>query len=205
MSVDGPPEIFWNDALEQVIKKDAEECACLFWLHNAASIWATRRNDGIQIPSIVIATITGFFSATSNLVPPIAIGALSVFVGILGTLNSYYKFSQRAEGHRIVALWYLKSYKNLESQLALPVTQRAPAGALLKELKTEIARVSETAPAIPEAIINKFKTQFKDGPVHKPIVANGLDPVKVWKDDSKGFPITPLSNIKIDIIPGART
>jgi hypothetical protein len=184
---EGHPE--WNAALESVVRKEGEQAAALFWLHNEASTWATRRADWIQIPSICLATITGFFSATSDLVPPVAIGAASVLVGILGTVNSYFKFSQRAEGHRITSLFYHKFYKTIETQLALPISQRRNAEEFLRELRDEMARVSEAAPTIPEVVIEKFKRKFPDGQTSRPIIANGIDPIHIFKEP----PRTPIT------------
>lgn len=173
----------WNAALEQVLKKEGEQAEALFWLHNQASVHATRYNDCIQIPAIVTATITGFLSATSDLVPPVGIGALSVVVGILGTIGSYFKFSQKAEGHRITSLWYMKTYKQIECQLALPVHQRQNAAELLRSLRDEMSRVSEVAPVLPEAVLKKFKEKFKTTDTSVPIIANGLDKIHVWSEE----------------------
>ncbi len=208
---DGSPE--WNEALEEILRKEGEQAEALFWMHNQASVLATRYNDIIQIPAIITATVTGFLSATSDLVPPVGIGALSVVVGILGTVNSYYKFSQRAEGHRITSLWYMKTYKQIECQLALPVAQRANAEIFLRSLRDEMSRVSETAPVIPESVILKFKTQFKDGKTSVPIIANGLDRIQVWKKEVKPEEVAPPPaeapaeepQVKVEIIPAVPT
>jgi len=196
---DGEPHPEWNPALEAVIKKEGEQAEGLYWLHNQASIWAQKRNDGITIPAIILATITGFFSATNDMIPPVAIGAASVLVGILNTVNSYYKFSQRAEGHRITSLWYLKTYKNIETQLSLPISQRQNAGDMLKDLRESMIRVSETAPPLPEAIKARFKENFKDSGTHKPIEANGLDQIIIFKE-----PVRPPSTPKNVIVESPR-
>ena len=183
--MDEEPHPEWNEALEGIVKKEGEQAEALFWLHNAAAGWAGRCNDYIQIPSIILATTTGFFSATADLIPPVGIGALSLVVGILGTINSYFKFSQRSEGHRIASLLYHKTYKMIETQLSLPITQRQPAETFLKQLREEMMRVSETAPIIPERIIHRFREKFRDPQVSVPIIANGLDPIQIWKAPPK--------------------
>ena len=205
---DEEPHPSWNDALERVIAKEGEQSEALYWLHHHASIWAARRNDWLHIPSVIIATLTGFFSATSDMVPPVAIGGLSVLVGILGTITSYYKYSQRAEGHRIASLLYHKTYKRIETELSLPISQRTGAENLLEELRGEMARVSETAPVVPEAIIAKFRSQFPEGTTSRPIIANGLDPIKIWKDPPKAatpvrqvsLPSTPNQTIRVGVV-----
>ena len=194
----------WNVALEEIIKKEGEQAEGLYWLHNCANRWAQQRNDWIALPAIVLATVTGFFSATSDLMPPIAVGALSVLVGVLNTINSYYKFSQRAEGHRITSLWYLKTYKSIECQLSLPHSQRDKASDLLNNLRDNMARVSETAPLLPQRVINEYKVRFKDEKAHKPIEANGLDEIKIFRGEIEKTPsvvaATPRPQIKVTLV-----
>lgn len=172
----------WCDGYEVILKKEAEQSESLFWLHNKASILATKRNDYIQIPSIVLQTVTGFLSATNGLVPALALGAISIFTGVLTTVLSYYKFSARAEGHRVVAQLYMQIYKKLEVELALPISQREDPQILLKEVRDKLSKISEVAPDIPEIVINMYHQNFKDTTTAKPIIANGLDIIEVYKE-----------------------
>ena len=66
----------WNIDLENVIKKQGEQSETFYWLHNESSVWASWKNNIIQIPSIILASVTGFLSATSNILPPVATGGL---------------------------------------------------------------------------------------------------------------------------------
>jgi hypothetical protein len=179
MSGDQDPE--WNPSLEELIKKEGEQCESLFWLHNEASQWASKRNNLIQIPAILLASATGFLSATSELLPPVAIGAMSLTVGALNTINSYYKYSQRSESHRISAQLYMKAYKNIETELALPIHQRTDAGKLLGDLREKMARISEVAPAIPSEIIQKYKSVFKKPKTSLPIIISGPENIHICR------------------------
>ena len=182
MSVAPPPPVqieHWNQDLEMVVKRDGEQCQSLYWMHTNASNWALTRNDGIQIPAIILASATGFLAATSVLVPPIAIGAMSLSVGILNTINSYFKFSQRSEAHRMTAQMYMKAYKIIETELALPIHQREHALKILDDLRDTMSRISEIAPPLPADIISLYNKTFKESPVAKPIIANGLTSITV--------------------------
>ncbi len=181
----------WGPGLEEVLRKEGEESESLFWLHNRASVVATRNNDIINIPSIILQTVTGFLSATGGLVPPLALGAISVFTGILSTLLSYYKFSARAEAHRMSAQLYLKIYKKIEIELSLPQEQRMPPIKLLEEVRDKLARVGEVAPDVPELVIQEYKKQFHDGDTKKPIIANGLDKIIVYQAPEKSDAVGP--------------
>lgn len=184
----------WNEGFEMVLKKEAEQAESLFWLHNKSSTYQSKNNDYITIPSIILQTLTGFLSATGGLVPPLVLGGLSVFTGILSTLTSYYRYSAKAEGHRVVAQLYMKIYKNLEVELSLPIAQRTEPDKLLKDIREKLQRISEVAPDVPENIIKLYKYQFKNDDISHPIIANGIDPVNVYKESSK-----EESNIKIKI------
>lgn len=181
--IEAHSNIEWNPGLEEVLRKEGEEGANFFWLHNRASVQATWNNDIINIPSIILQTVTGFLSATGGLVPPLVLGSISVFTGVLSTLLSYYKFSARAEAHRMCAQLYLKIYKKIEIELSLPQEQRMPAEKLLEEIREKMARVGEVAPDIPESVLKEYKIKFKDGETKKPIIANGIDKIVVFKAD----------------------
>ena len=181
----------WSAALEKVVKREAEEAAAHHWLHEHASRWTGRRNDVLQIPSIILATVTGFISATAD-APPVVVGALSLIVGTLNTLNSYFKFSQRSEAHRIIAQLYLKVYKNIQTELALPFEQRTPAEKLLADLRERMARIAETAPILPAASIAAFKGKFPEPKTAVPIVANGIEPVEIFVAESQAPALVPV-------------
>ena len=186
------PDPEWNPALEEIIKKEAETAESLYWLHNKASTWALRRNDGLQIPAIVLSSVVGFFSATTDLIPQLALGSISVLVGVIGTINSYYKFAQRGQLHATTAQLYMKTYKNLEVELSLPISQRTSAGVVLKELRDQMTRISELAPELPDQVIQMYKKEFKDSTTAKPIITNGLDPIKIYRSDPIAAP-TPVA------------
>jgi len=184
--------IQWGEGFELVLKKEAEQAEALFWLHNKASNLSSNRNDYLAIPSIVLQTITGFLSATAGVVPPLFLGALSIFTGVLSTMISYYKFSEATAGHRVVSQLYIKIFKNVEVELSLPVEQRTDPDRLLKDVREKLARISEVAPPIPDVVINLFKQQFKDKHTSHPIIANGLDKILIYGRD-RLHPPTPKS------------
>jgi len=177
----------WCEGFERVLQKEAEQSESFFWLHNESSKKAGKNNDIIQIPCIILQTVTGFLSASGSLLPPIALGAVSVFTGILSTVLSYYKFSAKAEGHRVVAQLYLKIYKNLEVELSLPIEQRTNPGKLLTDVRETLARISEVAPEVPDDVIRLYKKNFKENQTSKPIIANGLDQVIIYKEPAKPY------------------
>lgn len=169
----------WNSDLEHHIKNDAEQCETLFWMHNEAAKLSAKRNDIIQIPAIILASATGFLSATSVLIPPVGIGAMALTVGIFNTVNAYYRFGQISESYRITAQLYMKAYKIVESELALPIHQRKKASRILGDLRTAMVRIGDVAPTLPSIIIDRYNHTYKSSFVRKPILATGPVPITI--------------------------
>lgn len=78
----------------------------------------------------------------------------------------------------------MQIYKKLEVELALPISQREDPSILLKEIRDKLSKISEVAPDIPESIIELYKQNFKNTNTAKPIIANGLDIIEVYKEKS---------------------
>jgi len=172
--------VAWNRGLEEILKKEAEQSEGLFWLHNRSWTITARKNDMLMLPSIIISAINGFLiGAADTQIPPLALGLVSIAVGVLSTITTYFKYAQKAEGHRIASLLYLKMYKTIEIELAKPTGQRGDAEDILKSLRDQMSRVAETAPQIEERAILEFKGKFKEGKVSHPIIANGLTEVRI--------------------------
>lgn len=187
------PNVEWCEGVETVLKKEGEQAESLFILHSNASKLSNKCNDYIQIPSIILQTMTGFLSATGGLVPPLALGAISVFTGVLSTLLSYYKFSAKAEGHRLCSQLYMKIYKHLEIELSLPVEQRTNPMKLLTDIRDKLSKISEVAPELPQSVIDNYRVKFKDTKTSKPLIANGLDEIDIYREVIKVIPSTPAS------------
>jgi hypothetical protein len=188
------PNVEWCEGIETVLKKEGEQAESLFILHSNASKLSNKCNDYIQIPSIILQTMTGFLSATGGLVPPLALGAISVFTGILSTLLSYYKFSAKAEGHRLCSQLYMKIYKHLEIELSLPVEQRTNPIKLLTDIRDKLSKISEVAPELPQSVIDNYRVKFKDTKTSKPLIANGLDEIDIYREVVRiAPPPTPTS------------
>ena len=45
-------------------------------------------------------------------------------------------------------------------------------------------RISEIAPPIPDSVISTYKSTFKHSSVAKPIIANGLDEIVIFRTDN---------------------
>jgi len=181
--------IEWNDAIETLIKEQGEKALSYNWLHTRCEKKFSYANNYIALPVIIFSTISGSASIASNQFGdskyiPIGIGALSIMVGILSTINSYFSWAKRAENHRISALNYSKLYLFISIELSLPREKRMNPRDFIKVIREQIERLGEISPPVADDIIKQFRNEF-DGKypnVSKPEVTNGLVEIKVYKE-----------------------
>jgi len=156
------------------------------------------------LPVIVLSTIAGTGSIASPTLfgdsetASLLIGLISLSVGVVNTISNYFGFARRAEAHRISSLTYAKLHKFVVIELSLPRKERMKAKDMLKIIREQVERLAETSPQIPKEIINEFNKKFHDQTdVSKPEITNGLDPIKVYVENSEELttPVFPKSNI----------
>jgi hypothetical protein len=190
-SMQPPRDLTYNSHLEHLISSEAEKALVLFWLHDQAEKRFSKLSTFITIPVIVLSTLAGTASIGSETLfgggatASIGIGAISISVGIMNTVASYFGWAKRAEGHRISSVNYSKLHRWISIELALPREQRVPAKHFLKEIRSQIDRFNETSPSLPPEVIALFATKMKDigANVTLPEVCNKMSAVEIYPEE----------------------
>jgi hypothetical protein len=183
--------VSWNSQLEKVISDEGERCLCFSWLHTYAEKRYTKLNTYITLPVIILSTVAGAASIGSQvLFPPgeygnISVGVVSLVVGGLNTISSFFAWAKRSECHRITAITYQKVYRFILIELALPRDERMAAKDMLKIVREQCDRLQEMSPQVPDVAIKEFRSRFADTTpgVKKPEITNGLDPIYVYSSE----------------------
>lgn len=182
-------DIHWSNQLEDLIAQEGEKCRGLAWIHQRAEHEAGRKNNMIMLPVIILSTLSGTASVGSAAmfgdqnVSSIIIGLVSISVGILNTVNSYFAYAKRSEAHRIAYLHYSKLFTWVSVELSLPRNERINAEDMLKQLRSEMERLAETTPSPPPHILTLFSLTFKSYTnVSKPAETNGLSKINVFRE-----------------------
>jgi hypothetical protein len=185
-------DVSWSSQIEDLVALEGERCLGLAKLHKRCEDLASSKNNVIQIPVIVLSTLCGTASVGSSALfggsafAPTIIGLVSIGVGILNTVGSYFGYAKKSEAHRIAHLQYSKLFSQLNVELSLPRSERASAEAVLKNLRDTMERLAEVTPSIPDEIIvefNKKYESYKD--IGLPIEANGLSKIKIFRSELK--------------------
>lgn len=179
----------WNEQLERILASEAERCLCYSVLHRLCEQRYSSLNNYIALPCIVLSTLAGTCSVGSSSLfgngpaASVAIGGVSILVGILNTLGSYFSWARRSEGHKSSSVQYGKLHRFLMIELSLPRAQRMTAGDLLKTMRDQIDRLFETSPAVPPVIVAVFKDVYGENKdISRPEIANGIDPIEIYQE-----------------------
>ena len=73
---------------------------------------------------------------------------MSVAAAILTALETFFRFSERAERHVIAADWYSAVRRDLEELMALPPDQRGRPKECLDKVRKELSKISQQSPEI---------------------------------------------------------
>jgi hypothetical protein len=182
--------ISWTTNLEEHFASTGEKSHCLAWCHKKSEEKYARLRTFIDLPVISLSSICGFLQVGSDTMFPdtrsasIALGMLSLFTALLASLQVYFKWSARAEAHRISAIQYSRLYRYISIEMNLPRQERKQPQDLLKETKENYDRLQEISPLIPPDIIAQFKKAFShEKDISKPEEANGLEKIEVYTEN----------------------
>jgi len=182
--------IYWDDELEHLIKDESEICYSYYILHNLSFIRFSKLNNYINLPVLIIGTFTGASSMGAQTLfgnsplSSVFIGVIIIILNSLQAINSYFKFSQLSEGHKIASIQFQKISRYLELELTLPRKERSSPKIILKILQEDINRLMETSPIIQPVIIEEYNKKYATEKAKKPAIVNGLKIVIINEDKS---------------------
>jgi len=180
----------WSPECEELLADWSEISSCYNWLHSFSQRKYRAKYHALQIPIIVLSTLTGVSSfATEGYIPDqfkqgftAGIGSLNILAGILGTLLSFLRYSEIYESHRIASLGWAKLSRNIEIELSLHDQKRKACRDFLKIARAEYDNLLESSPIIDQDIIDTFNKKFdgKYEKVARPLICNGLKEVRPY-------------------------
>ncbi len=184
-----------------------EKAHGLAMLHKDAEALYSYRRTFIELPVIVGSALIGFLNAgsTSMFEDPktssVALGVGSLVVSVLQTINTYFNWSKRAEGHRLASIQYAKLYRFLSIEMSLPREERMTPSDLLKQVRDTYDRLQEVSPLIPTQVLALFKKRLDKYPdVAKPEEANGLEKIVIYNPMMRAPSVLPTPKAEADTV-----
>lgn len=183
----------WTKEQEKLMADWADIAMCYRWLHNYGEGLYKNKNLGMSIPVVILSTVTGssslaldtYFGSDQEMkrYANITIGALSLIAGLLQTLSNLFRFAQLSEAHRVASIAWGKFQRQIAVELRLHPNERIDSMDFLKICRTEIDRLIEQSPPIPDVAIAEFEKKFgniKD--IKKPEICNQLEHTVIFED-----------------------
>jgi len=130
-------------------------------IHYSCANYFSRLNYYIGIPTIIFGTIVGTAIFASVEEYKIILGLFSISSSVLAALQTFLNFSNRAEKHRLAGSGYASIRRDLELIKSFPEHDQKELEKRLKEIKTKMDHLAESAPVIPEKIFNNLTKKLK--------------------------------------------
>lgn len=180
--------VVYSTDFEMVLKAEAEEAESMSILHQNCHKKFNRYSVYINIPVIMVSSIIGFLAPLTLFAhQEVLLGALSICVGILKTIDSYFNVTKRSETHRMTSLCYLRISRWIRLQLSLEEECRIPAKDLYDVIIKDLQNVREGEPIIPRDVITDFNVKYSSELTAKPAIVNGLTVVKINRNHTTAF------------------
>lgn len=178
----------WGNSEEDLLAKWADKATCYRWMHEKAHKKFYSSNLYVTLPVIVLSTLTGtanfgmgsIFPESLQGIAQLGIGGVSLITGIISTIANFLEYAQKMEAHRGASISWGKLHRKIAVELSLPRSQREPCMEFLIVSRSELDRLIEQSPAVPDGIITEFKKEFPDSELAKPIRWNDMEKTTVY-------------------------
>jgi len=169
----------WNAENEDIIVRWCDTAQCYRWLCHESHKKYAHMQASFSIPTIIMSTIIGAasFSNISNntllsnysSILPLAIGSVNIMIGVLNTIQQYYKISEFNENFRICALAWDKFERFLSLELSKAPWEREVFNSFFRKATSEFDRLMENTPMIQDHVIREFNRTFDKNPAFSEI------------------------------------
>lgn len=159
-----PHFMAWSIENEEILVEWCDYAQCYRWLNYRSEQYYSFLHGFFTITTILLSTLSGAASFAQASYPvsyvPFIVGSANIFVGMINTLQQYFKVSEFKESHRVSEIAWGKLSRNILIEIAKAPKERMDATNFFKITRIEYDRLIETNPIIPDKIIQEFKNTF---------------------------------------------
>lgn len=143
------------------------------YIHFECGTFFSRLNLLLGVPAMILSTGVGtavFASLEKNVDGDlrIIVGLISIAAAILASLQTFLRFSERAERHRLTGSAYGAIRRSLEFVKTFPPGDEEQLKAAMAEIKKQMDALAKEAPEVPSSMKKRLDNEIKGRP-HKRI------------------------------------
>jgi len=147
-----------NESLKSLIYEWGRRNLVALEAHYDAARFFSRRNYWIGIPAIIFAAIVGtsVFATLEREVDiyiKLIVGMISIIAAVLSALQTFLKYSDRADRHRRTGARYAAIKREIEQLLTWSEEDLRESSKSIDTLRMQIDELSIEAPEVPERIL----------------------------------------------------
>lgn len=182
----------WTREIEKLMAEWADKAVCYRWMHEKTERIYKTKDMAFMFPVIILSTVTGAanFALDSILTDPehkkyaqLTLGGLSIATGIISTIANRLGYASGSEAHKSAAILWGKFQRLIAIELSLHPNERNDCMQFLKTCRTELDRLIEQSPTIPDNIIQACRKEFAMYPkVRKPEIVGDIDTTAIFVD-----------------------
>lgn len=184
----------WGDSDVELLKSWAENSMCYNWLHEQSFHKYNKIYNQLNIPIIILSGINSGISFMQSQYTDISmrnifatvIGAISLFVGIIASLLSFYKISDKKEDHRNYAKQWDKLEQDIRMQLSKPPSERLPKNIMMEETQKKLEQLLDKQPAIGNDIKKLWALNFPELKISKPRILGDFTHITIGIEKKTG-------------------
>lgn len=150
------------ETIEQVLAAWLRRAAISLDAHYNAARHYSRRNLWIGVPAVLFSAIVGttVFATLEKDVSTVArlvVALFSISAAVLGALQTFLGFSERAEKHKASGARYGAISREVEQVLTIPPEQLNSNSEVIDAIRHKMDSAAEEAPGLPDHIWNSAK------------------------------------------------
>ena len=160
--------IEWHDSVETLLEGLTDEAQVRSKLHMKQHMSYRRRNQAYTLPVIILSVLSGSgnfvsdnFTESAKQYIILGVGAVSIIVSVISSINQFLKLAQLEESNRIASIQWGKFFSRLKFQLYLLREDRETCHDFLLSVSAEYERLYEISPPLLDKFIKDIKRKFK--------------------------------------------
>jgi hypothetical protein len=169
LELGGPGSRQWTQPERDLLDEWAARVTAAQHAHYHLMTGLRRRNLALGIPVVVLSAIVGTalfatVASDSTARAPVALrlaaGTISVLAAVLAGVQTFLKFSERAEQHGLAADWLAAVRRDIDLIRATPEGERGDPKKVLSDLRKEINKIAQNAPGIGEKTWHEYAVRY---------------------------------------------